>query len=59
MCTVKGRITPEHRLRATPYKVICVIDEENEEIIDARCEDCPASEGKQMYLYYLSFFTES
>ncbi|KAI5721279.1 hypothetical protein M8J77_020779 [Diaphorina citri] len=45
MCTVKGRITPEHRLRATPYKVICVIDEENEEIIDARCEDCPASEG--------------
>ncbi|XP_017298545.1 uncharacterized protein LOC108252092 [Diaphorina citri] len=45
MCTVKGRITPEHRLRATPYNVICVIDEENEEIIDAQCEDCPASEG--------------
>ncbi|KAI5750303.1 hypothetical protein M8J76_014477 [Diaphorina citri] len=45
MCTVKGRITSEHRLRATPYNVICVIDEENEEIIDAQCEDCPASEG--------------
>ncbi|KAI5701528.1 hypothetical protein M8J76_005518 [Diaphorina citri] len=45
LCTIKGKITPEHKLRVTPYSQICVINEQDEEILNARCEDCPASEG--------------
>lgn len=44
-CIVKARITPEHKVRKTPYNVEAIIDEENETVISCMCKDCPASEG--------------
>lgn len=53
ICTVKGKITPEHKVRAKPYSISCTIDEENEEITYAECDDCPASQGNYS-LYFES-----
>ncbi|CAG9771388.1 unnamed protein product [Ceutorhynchus assimilis] len=45
VCTVKGRITPEHKIRNTAYRVQAIIDETTEEDQICECLDCPASEG--------------
>ncbi|KAL1446238.1 hypothetical protein WDU94_003678 [Cyamophila willieti] len=47
LCTIKAKITPEHRLGEKAYNVVCVINEEKdkEEILQADCESCPASQG--------------
>lgn len=44
-CFVKGRVTPEHRVRCKMYTVMAVINETEETIIEVKCEDCAASEG--------------
>ncbi|KAL4702745.1 hypothetical protein ACJJTC_013640 [Scirpophaga incertulas] len=45
ICTVKCRITPEHRVRATPYHCILECDEKDNEILNVMCKDCAASSG--------------
>jgi hypothetical protein len=45
MCTVKGKICPEHKVHAKLYAVTLVVDEEEEAIISLQCHDCVASKG--------------
>ncbi|XP_011701425.1 PREDICTED: uncharacterized protein LOC105458063 [Wasmannia auropunctata] len=45
ICTVKGRICPEHRVRQKDYTVICSVDEEKEIVQRVECLECAASEG--------------
>ncbi|XP_036141931.1 uncharacterized protein LOC118648772 isoform X2 [Monomorium pharaonis] len=45
ICTVRGKICPEHKIRSKPYTVFLKIDEETEEIKEAVCHDCAASAG--------------
>ncbi|KAK4875831.1 hypothetical protein RN001_012253 [Aquatica leii] len=44
-CTVKCRITPEHRVRSKPYHCSLECDEKEREIMSVLCEDCAASKG--------------
>ncbi|KAL0839755.1 hypothetical protein ABMA28_016396 [Loxostege sticticalis] len=44
-CTVKARITPEHKVKSKPYRCTFVCNEETECIISVCCEDCAASLG--------------
>jgi hypothetical protein len=46
LCYVKAKITPEHRVNAKPYSVLCIINEKDSEIIKAVCEDCAACQGR-------------
>ncbi|KOB70278.1 Uncharacterized protein OBRU01_15584, partial [Operophtera brumata] len=45
VCTVKCRITPEHKVRSKPYHCVLQCNEKEEEIISISCEDCAASIG--------------
>lgn len=45
LCTVKAKVTPEHRVRSKCYNVTSLIDEAEEEIKHAVCSDCAASLG--------------
>ncbi|CAG9760297.1 unnamed protein product [Ceutorhynchus assimilis] len=45
-CIVKARITPEHKIRKQSYLVSVCIDEECHKVIDVKCNDCEASEGR-------------
>ncbi|KAF2881748.1 hypothetical protein ILUMI_24445 [Ignelater luminosus] len=45
ICTVRARICSEHRVRSKPYSVQVKINEKNEEIVKASCNDCAASAG--------------
>lgn len=53
ICTLKARITPEHKVLKTAYNVEAVIHEGQEKVISCVCKDCPASEG--IYLCVLWF----
>ncbi|KAJ8911565.1 hypothetical protein NQ315_007946 [Exocentrus adspersus] len=44
-CTVKSKICPEHKVRSKNYSVSVQINEETEEVLNAKCHDCAASEG--------------
>lgn len=44
---VKARITPEHKLHKTAYRVSAEIDEKKEVINFAKCHDCAAGQGIQ------------
>lgn len=44
-CTVKCKICPEHKVRASSYNVTMVVDENNGEIVSCQCLDCVASTG--------------
>lgn len=55
ICYVKARITPEHRVKSKPYSVLCIIQEEDEEILKAVCEDCAACQG-EFFFSFLFFF---
>lgn len=46
ICTVKGRICPEHRIRQKDYTVILIVNEETEKVQCVECLDCAASEGE-------------
>ncbi|GBO35029.1 hypothetical protein AVEN_74722-1 [Araneus ventricosus] len=37
MCTVKGRITPEHRVRKKAYSVVLVCNESEDVILSVKC----------------------
>lgn len=45
ICTVKARITPEHKVRKTPYKVTLIFSEKDSVIQSVQCQDCAASAG--------------
>ncbi|KYM96997.1 hypothetical protein ALC62_12331 [Cyphomyrmex costatus] len=45
-CIIHGRVCPEHSVRQKPYSVTMTINEEIEDIEEAKCHDCAASEGK-------------
>ncbi|KAK5650155.1 hypothetical protein RI129_001184 [Pyrocoelia pectoralis] len=45
MCTVQGRICPEHKVRAKPYTVKCFLNEKDRLIEKVDCMDCAASAG--------------
>ncbi|XP_047541297.1 uncharacterized protein LOC125074114 [Vanessa atalanta] len=45
VCTVKCRITPEHRVRTIPYHCSLECNEKDEEVLNVTCEDCAASRG--------------
>ncbi|KAJ8966270.1 hypothetical protein NQ314_003638 [Rhamnusium bicolor] len=46
VCTVKGRIVPEHKVHNKPYTVSAIFDEANDSILSCQCESCAASQGK-------------
>lgn len=46
VCTVKAKVTPEHKIRGSGYKVKAVIDEDEEKVLSVECEDCAASAGE-------------
>lgn len=45
ICHVKGKVTPEHKVRSKMYSVMASLDEEEEKIVSVKCNDCAASEG--------------
>ena len=45
MCTVRGRVCPEHKVRETGYTVLNEIDDEEETINFVQFQNCPASAG--------------
>ncbi|CAG9762581.1 unnamed protein product [Ceutorhynchus assimilis] len=45
MCTVQGRICPEHKVRSKPYTVKCLVDEKDRVVEKVDCMDCAASAG--------------
>ncbi|CAG9761284.1 unnamed protein product [Ceutorhynchus assimilis] len=45
ICTVKAKITPEHKVRNVAYRLQAVNNEEDEEVLSCECLDCPASAG--------------
>ena len=45
MCTVRGRVCSEHKVRETGYTVISEIHEEEETINFVQCQNCSASVG--------------
>lgn len=45
VCFIKGRVTPEHRVRTKMYSVVARINEADETILEVTCEDCAASQG--------------
>lgn len=46
VCEVAARVTPEHKVTSKPYRVHVMINEVQEEIIEAKCLDCTAAEGQ-------------
>ncbi|CAM1317993.1 Uncharacterised protein g6861 [Pycnogonum litorale] len=44
-CTVRAKITPEHKLRSKAYDVHIELDEESQKIVSVDCESCVASLG--------------
>lgn len=45
LCTLKCRICPEHKVRASSYNGTMVVDENKGEIVSCQCLDCAASAG--------------
>lgn len=45
ICTVKAKITPEHKVQKKGYGCVLKCNERNEQILIAECEDCAAQKG--------------
>lgn len=45
VCTIKAKITPEHKVHKSSYNVEVIINESDEEVLACICKDCSASEG--------------
>lgn len=56
LCTVIVRVTPEHKVRNTGYRVTAAIDEKKRCIVSAACLDCTASEGGCKHVVALLFW---
>ncbi|XP_008213224.1 uncharacterized protein LOC103317369 [Nasonia vitripennis] len=44
-CIVKAAVCPEHKVRDKPYIVSITINEEEEQVLNLTCYDCPAANG--------------
>ncbi|XP_072387374.1 uncharacterized protein [Diabrotica undecimpunctata] len=44
-CTVKCRISPEHKVKSKPYHCTLVCDESEEKVESVVCHDCAANQG--------------
>lgn len=53
VCTVKAKITPEHKIHKKAYNVCAVINEREEEVVSCTCLDCPASEGMYLQVIFI------
>ncbi|GBP42998.1 Exonuclease [Eumeta japonica] len=51
ICTVKGKICPEHKVHAKLYAITLVVDEEEEAVVSVQCHDCVASKGDLVLKY--------
>lgn len=51
LCTVKGKITPEHKIHKKAYAVCVIVNEKDEAVVECQCFDCAAAKGKQFYFY--------
>lgn len=51
LCTVKSRVTPEHKVRKEGYRVTAIVNETQSLVQSCQCEDCAASEGKELQLF--------
>ncbi|KAI4468042.1 hypothetical protein MML48_2g00016748 [Holotrichia oblita] len=45
VCTVRGRVCPQHKVKQKPYAVACKIEEKAKKIQSINCLDCVASAG--------------
>ncbi|KAI4454199.1 hypothetical protein MML48_10g00004289 [Holotrichia oblita] len=45
LCELKAKITPEHKIKSRNYNVSCAINTKEKVVVNAKCYDCPASEG--------------
>ncbi|GBP89817.1 hypothetical protein EVAR_66707_1 [Eumeta japonica] len=45
MCTLKGKIFPEHKVHAKLYAVTLIVDEEKESVVSVECHGCVAPKG--------------
>lgn len=45
ICTVKAKITPEHKVHSKNYNVITEINETKYEVLKCDCTSCAASSG--------------
>lgn len=45
ICTVKCKMSPEHKVRSKLYNVTLIVNESEDEIISCNCLDCAASAG--------------
>ncbi|RVE42580.1 hypothetical protein evm_012777 [Chilo suppressalis] len=41
LCTVKSRVTPEHKVRKEGYRVTVILNETQSLVQSCQCEDCP------------------
>ncbi|KAF5300734.1 hypothetical protein FQR65_LT19317 [Abscondita terminalis] len=55
LCTIKGQICPEHKIKSKNYAVSMTINEVEEEILNVTCHDCSASQGGCKHI--LAFLT--
>ncbi|KYN19384.1 hypothetical protein ALC57_08300 [Trachymyrmex cornetzi] len=49
ICTVQGKVCPEHRVNSKAYIVKMLVDEGDEKVIEVKCQDCAASEATVCY----------
>lgn len=45
ICTIKCTICPEHKVHSKPYSVTLIVDEQEDDVLQVTCHDCPASTG--------------
>lgn len=45
VCTVKAKITPEHRIKSKAYCCTFTCDETEETVLNVQCHDCAAQKG--------------
>ncbi|CAG5020930.1 unnamed protein product [Parnassius apollo] len=45
VCTVKAKITPEHRIKSKAYSCTFTCDEKEETVLNVDCHDCAAQKG--------------
>nr|XP_026492169.1 uncharacterized protein LOC113397863 [Vanessa tameamea] len=44
-CIIKCTICPEHKVRSKSYSVTLIVDEQEDDVLQVTCHDCPASSG--------------
>ncbi|KAJ8676813.1 hypothetical protein QAD02_012600 [Eretmocerus hayati] len=57
LCTVKARMSPEHRTEQTPYSVTVIVDEDLKKIVEISCDGCAAGPGgcKHVFAFLMWF----